>query len=86
MPSLDETDLERELLRKGVGDRAAECPSCVDCGRVPLIGERVYRYASVGAVCELCRQTRRARPESWATVRHVEHGLSVRVRELRRAA
>ena len=78
MPRLDETDLERELLRKGVGDRAAGCPSCADCGRVPLIGERVYRYASVGTVCELCRQVRRARPESWAIVRHVEHGLSVR--------
>ena len=85
MPRLDETDLERELLRKGVGDRAAECPSCADCGRVPLIGERIYRYASVGAVCELCRQARPARPDSWAIVRHVEHGLSVRV-DLRRAA
>ncbi len=86
MQSLDEADLERELLRKGVGDRVAECPGCADCGRVPLIGERIYRYASVGAVCELCRQARPARPEAWATVRHVEHGLSVRVRDLRRAA
>ena len=83
---ISESDLERELLRKGVDHRAAGCEGCADCGRVPLIGERVYRYAQAGTVCELCRQARRARPESSATVRHVEHGLSVRVRDLRSAA
>ena len=83
---LSEPDLERALLRKGVHHRAAGCDRCADCGRVPLIGERVHRYPRGATVCELCRQLRRERPESSATVRHVEHGLSVRVRDLRSAA
>lgn len=83
---ISEPDLERELLRKGVDHRAEGCARCADCGRVPLVGERVHRYARGVSVCELCRQTRRARPESSATVHHAERGLSVRVRDLRSAA
>ena len=81
-----EPDLERELLRKGVDDRAAGCTRCADCGRVPLVGERVHRYARGVSVCELCRQARRSRPESSEMVHHDERGLSVRVRDLRSAA
>ena len=84
--SLSEPDLERALLRKGVDHRAAGCDRCADCGRAPLIGECVHRYPRGVTVCELCRQHRRERPESSAMVRHVEHGLSVRVRDLRSAA
>ena len=83
---LSEPDLERELLRKGVDARLSQSEHCSDCGRVPLIGERVYRYDAVTSVCELCRGRRRERPESSQLVRHVERGFSVRVLDQRRAA
>ncbi len=76
----DEADLERELLRKGVGALAAGRHPCGDCGRTPLAGERVHRYAGVQVVCELCRLLRSGPPEASTTVRHCEHGLTVRVR------
>jgi hypothetical protein len=81
-----EPDLERELLRKGVDHRATGCARCADCGRVPLVGERVHRYAHGVIACELCRQSRRARPEVSELVHHAERGLSVRVLDLRSAA
>lgn len=83
---ISEPDLERELLRKGVDHRAAGCERCADCGRVPLVGERVYRYPRAETVCELCRTRRRGRPEASETVHHAERGLSVRVFDARRAA
>ena len=33
-----EPELERELLRRGVGHRARSGDRCADCGRAPLIG------------------------------------------------
>lgn len=83
---ISEPDLERELLRKGVDHRASGCERCADCGRTPLVGERVHRYERGVTVCELCRQSRRARPQSSETVHHAERGLSVRVLDLRDAA
>ena len=74
---LSETDLERALLRKGVDKRDASSPRCGECGRQPLIGERVHRYER-DAVCELCRPRRRAAPLATHLVLHQEHGLSVR--------
>ncbi|HEV2753689.1 MAG TPA: hypothetical protein VGV36_07625 [Solirubrobacteraceae bacterium] len=76
----DEADLERELLRKGVGALAAGRHPCADCGRTPLVGERVHRYAGAKVICELCRLLRAEPPEASTTVRHCEHGLTVRVR------
>ncbi len=82
---ISEPDLERELLRKGVSERADAGTCCTDCGRRPLIGELVHRYGAE-TVCALCRPRRREAPSRTDVVRHVEHGISVRRRELRRAA
>jgi hypothetical protein len=77
---ISEPDLERELLRKGVGAREAGRRHCADCGRTPLIGERVHIYERGTVVCALCRPRRRATPQSSRTVVHTEHGQTVRVR------
>jgi hypothetical protein len=76
-------DFERLLLRAGVDVLAAERARCRDCGRTPLIGEDLHRYARGVVVCELCRLLRADAPESTERVRHSEYGQTVR---LRRAA
>jgi hypothetical protein len=77
---ISEPDLERELLRKGVGAREAGRHHCSDCGRTPLVGERVHIYAREAVVCELCRPRRRAAPERSQFVHHSERGHTVRLR------
>ncbi len=76
---IDERDLERELLRKGVGALRATARQCADCGRTPLTGEHVHIFARGEMVCELCRPFRRTSPVESETVRHSERGLTVRV-------
>ena len=78
---ISEPDLERELLRKGVGAREAGRRHCSDCGRTPLVGERVHVYARGAVVCELCRPRRRAAPERSHVVPPTEQGQTVRLRE-----
>jgi hypothetical protein len=78
---ISEADLERELLRKGVGAREAGRRLCSDCGRSPLVGERVHIYARGAVVCELCRPRRRTAPERSQVVPHTERGHTVRLRE-----
>jgi hypothetical protein len=73
-------DLERELLRKGVGALVAGRATCCDCGRTPLVGERVHLFAGDQLVCELCRGGRREAPERSELVRHSERGQTVRRR------
>jgi hypothetical protein len=76
----DAEQLERFLLRRGVGVLAAGRDHCVDCGRTPLIGEHVHRYGPrASVVCELCRPLRRESPEASETVRHSERGHTVRL-------
>jgi hypothetical protein len=77
---ISEPDLERELLRKGVGAREAGRRGCADCGRTPLVGERVHVYERGTVVCALCRPGRRAAPVRSHTVPHSEHGQTVRLR------
>jgi hypothetical protein len=77
---ISQPDLERELLRKGVGARYAGRSSCEDCGRTPLVGERVHRFADGAVVCELCRPRRRVEPEHSEVVHHSERGQTVRRR------
>lgn len=77
---LDEPDLERQLLRRSVGELAAGRRACADCGRTPLTGERTYRYARGEVVCELCRPQRAAEPTTSQVVHHGEHGQTVRRR------
>jgi hypothetical protein len=77
---LSEPDLERELLRKGVGALAAGRASCSDCGRTPLVGERVHFFDHDVVVCELCRAGHGGPPARSEEVRHSEHGHTVRLR------
>lgn len=71
---------ERVLLRRGVGALAAGREHCVDCGRTPLVGEHVHLFEDRrGIVCELCRRSRRDRPQTSELVRHSEHGHAVRL-------
>jgi hypothetical protein len=71
---------ERLLLRRGVGALAADRHRCSDCGRTPLVGERVHLYErSKGVVCELCRPLRSEAPAASELVRHSEHGHAVRL-------
>jgi len=77
--------LERELLRKGVGSRARAGHRCADCGRTPLIGERVHHYEGGPMRCELCRPLRREEPVRSELVHGPEHGNCV-VRITRAAA
>jgi hypothetical protein len=76
---ISEDDLERQLLRRGVGLLAEGRQGCADCGRTPLVGERVHRYERGVVVCELCRALRSDDPESTDVVRHSERGHTVRV-------
>ncbi len=76
----DAQQLERVLLRRGVGELAAGRARCAECGRTPLIGERVHLYERLaGIVCELCRTLRRDPPAASETVRHAERGHAVRL-------
>lgn len=76
---ISEPDLERQLLRKGVGRLAAARHACADCGRTPLVGEAVHVYGS-RTVCTLCRQQHDTEPERSEPVRHSERGQAVRLR------
>ena len=73
-----ERNLERTLLRKGVGRLREGAARCADCGRAPLIGELVHRFGREELVCDLCRPRRRTRPVRAERIQHAEHGLTVR--------
>jgi recombinational DNA repair protein (RecF pathway) len=83
VPPASVTDIERferVLLRRGLGVLTADRNRCADCGRTPLVGERVHLYEHSGAVvCELCRSERREAPVAIETVRHSERGHGVRL-------
>jgi len=81
-PKIDEGDLERAMLRKSVDSLAGEAARCADCGRTPLIGETLYRFAEGATVCELCKPMRRSAPEGSERVRNGEAGHAVRVHRL----
>jgi len=79
-PATHVEQLERVLLRRGVGALEADRSCCADCGRTPLTGEHVHLYgARQRIVCELCRPLRREIPVASELVRHCEHGHTVRL-------
>ena len=80
--TIDEQDLERELLRKSVDTLTTEAAHCADCGRTPLIGETLYRFGTAATVCELCRPLRRGEPDGSERVRNSAWGHTVRVHRL----
>lgn len=73
--------LERVLLRRGLGVLEADRSCCADCGRTPLVGEQIHLYSEKQQwiVCELCRPRRRESPLASELVRHFEHGHTVRL-------
>jgi hypothetical protein len=74
------SDLERELLRRGVGALTADRHRCVDCGRTPLVGERIHLFDPGEIVCELCKPLRTDDPVGADHVRDGAHGTTVRIR------
>jgi hypothetical protein len=76
----DIEQFEMVLLRRGVGALEADRDRCADCGRTPLIGERVHLYGRVsGVVCELCSMLHGEPAVASELVRHAEHGHTVRL-------
>jgi hypothetical protein len=73
--------LERVLLRRGLGALEADRHRCADCGRTPLTGEHVHLYGAREdrVICALCRPARSEAPVATALVRHCEHGHAVRL-------
>jgi hypothetical protein len=80
-PTTHVEQLERVLLLRGLGALEADRECCSDCGRTPLTGELVHLYAGrrQRIVCALCRANRSDPPVVSETVRHCEHGHTVRV-------
>jgi hypothetical protein len=77
---ISEGDLERELLRKSVGALEAGRATCEDCGRTPLVGERVHSFGDGALVCDLCRPRHSGHPERSEMVHHSERGQTVKRR------
>jgi hypothetical protein len=79
--------LEKALLRRGMGERETRLHRCTHCRRTPLTGEVVHVYVAASGerlVCELCRPLRREPPARSELMHAPEHERSVRV--ARRAA
>jgi hypothetical protein len=70
--------LEYRLLLNGVQRLAARREECTDCGRTPLVGERVHLYADGASVCTLCRSSHGGEPDRSELVRHSELGHAVK--------
>ena len=84
--SSDLQELELALLRRGLDDMAAGYERCRGCRRSPLIGERVYTYASGVILCELCRERQRDVPHASRLVHGPEFGHTMRITDQRAAA
>lgn len=62
----------------------APLQACADCGRLPLIGEHVSRYAGGALRCELCRSVCHEPATGEELVKHSADGPRSRVRVIRR--
>jgi hypothetical protein len=86
-PAPDMLELELALLRRGLDDRlAGGSERCTTCHRTPLVGERIYEYASGTVACELCRRRQRAAPDGSHVVHGPEFGHTMRITDQRAAA
>lgn len=77
---ISEPDLERRLLRKGVGKLEAGRALCHDCRRSPLVGELLHHFARGLVLCDLCRSGHRGELLGSERVAHSERGHTVRLR------
>jgi hypothetical protein len=82
----DMLDLELALLRRGLDERLAGSERCTCCHRTPLVGERVYVYASGTIACELCRGSQDGTPQEDRIVHGPEFGHTMRITDQRTAA
>ena len=82
----DMLELELALLRRGLDERLAGSERCTCCHRTPLVGERVYVYASGTIACELCRDRQREPPQQTRSVHGPEFGHTMRISDHRAAA
>ena len=82
----DMLELELALLRRGLDERVAGSERCTCCHRTPLVGERVYVYASGTIACELCRDRQRDAPERARRVHGPEFGHTMRITDQRATA
>lgn len=82
----DMLDLELALLRRGLDERLAGSERCTCCHRTPLVGERVYLYASGTIACELCRGGQHSAPQDDRIVHGPEFGHTMRIIDQRTAA
>jgi hypothetical protein len=82
----DMLDLELALLRRGLDERLAGSERCTCCHRTPLVGERVYVYASETIACELCRERQGETPLETRVVHGPEFGHTMRITDQRAAA
>jgi hypothetical protein len=82
----DMLDLELALLRRGLDERLAGSERCTCCHRTPLVGERVYVYASGTIACELCRRRQPEAHEHTRIVHGPEFGHTMRITDQRAAA
>lgn len=82
----DMLELELALLRRGLDERLAGSERCTCCHRTPLVGERVYVYASGTIACELCRERQRHTPAETRIVHGPEFGHTMRIIDQRAAA
>ena len=82
LPTLTPADLELRLLRKGLGERRDDRPTCSGCGRTPLTGEYLHHDSLGEPVCELCRPTHRRGIARTELVCGPEYGHTVKVRRL----
>jgi len=73
-------DLERQLLRRGVGELVAHRDACQVCRRTPLVGERVHVYPGEKLVCVLCQPGRGEESLRSEIVRSSVFGHAVRLR------
>jgi hypothetical protein len=85
-PVRDMEELELALLRRGLVELSAECERCARCHRTPLVGERVYSYASGAVLCELCKADQNETPLNSRLVHGHEFGHTMRITDQRAAA
>lgn len=79
-------DLELALLRRGLDERLAGSERCTCCHRTPLVGERVYVYASGTIACALCRGRQREPVQDTRLVHGPEFGHTMRITDQRTVA
>jgi len=78
-------DLELALLRRSVHALAGASERCNRCERSPLVGERIYTFASGATLCELCRELERSDPLASEIVHGPAFGHTLRILDRRQA-